>query len=959
MLYLTTISISTHARATYLAGLLRIALLALLIAIVRGALASPASPHGMPADAASYRHQYPSLSTDQVVQQATDGNPQAQHQMAMRLANGRDGLPVNQSEALRWLSIAAQRGYAQSSGIDRLPAVAIRARRNGNNSAAATNTQPVAHFSATQPDTNAATLHADASGSTDSDGDSIIRYTWWASGDAISVTNLGQSAVFTFAEPGNYRVSLAVVDAHGATHSTSRELVVLGPAAEQPADLQPANDEFIFDTTPLLSWSADTLADSYDLRVFDDTGTLLESVDGLAVAAHCALLRCQYQTTTTLSAPATFTWQLRAVNTTGASDWQSASFRRALPNPPPVAALSLSGYHNDALGLAPFTVSASPFASTDDDAIIEYQWHPGDGSAMITSTDPGAFNHTYQTPGSYVLTLTVTDTTGQQSSITRSIDAVAPVATPPERIAVARLLAQASFGPTRAAIDYVQVLGIENAIEQQLRLLGEPHLDYVTQYSNGSEREARHDIWWLDAVYGVDQLRQRVAFALSQIFVISDTGYTLSNSQYGVTHYYDQLRELAFGNYRDLLETVTLSPMMGRYLSMLQNARGDEAGITRPDENFAREVLQLFSIGLTVLELDGSPRYAPDSEGRPRPVPVYTQNNVEEFARVFTGWNYAGASRWDVPLFTGEDIINPMEPFEDYHDTGAKQLLTYPDDLPSIARDIPAGGSARDDLDMALDNIFYHPNVGPFISTQLIQRLVTSNPSPAYIARVATVFNDDGSGVRGNLGAVVRAILLDSEAREPDVTDPGYGKLREPVLRLSHLWRAFSVTPGEQSQHGELNVYSPQLTRLELATGQAPLRSPSVFNFYSPGHSPSGILENAGLVAPEFEILTDNNLIATLNRIGAQVLNHYAGNPGASYLNPSYLNYAYEESLYGNSAMLLQHLDEVLTAGSLSVELRDILLPHLDDHYDQNSWNRRFRDVIAVLLAAPDYLIQR
>lgn len=269
----------------------------------------------------------------------------------------------------------------------------------------------------------------------------------------------------------------------------------------------------------------------------------------------------------------------------------------------------------------------------------------------------------------------------------------------------------------------------------------------MQEHSNNSGRGPRHEVWWSTAVDGEDQLRLRVAFALSQLFVVSDTGYTLANAQYGITSYYQMLLDNAFGNYRELLEKVTLHPVMGLYLSMLQNSKGDSETSTRPDENYAREVLQLFSIGLYVLNADGST----DGESS------FTQDRIEAFARVFTGWNYADAGRWDRPLFTSADMISPMLPFENFHDTDEKQLLN------GVV--LPAGQDARDDLEMALDNIFEHPNVGPFIATQLIKRLVTSNPSPSYVRDLALVFDDDGTGTRGNLGAVIKALLMHEEAR--------------------------------------------------------------------------------------------------------------------------------------------------------------------------------------------------
>ncbi|MCF6299084.1 MAG: DUF1800 domain-containing protein, partial [Thiomicrorhabdus sp.] len=261
-------------------------------------------------------------------------------------------------------------------------------------------------------------------------------------------------------------------------------------------------------------------------------------------------------------------------------------------------------------------------------------------------------------------------------------------------------------------------------------------------------REPRHQIWWEVAVNGEDQLRQRVALALSQILVISDSkGLGLSDRQYAIANYYDILIKHAFGNYRDLLEEATLNPAMGVFLSMIRNQKENiETGI-RPDENYAREFLQLFTIGVAELNLDSTPKL--DHNGNT--IPSYNQKTIEAFAKVFTGWNYEGAT-W-TSYFGVEDHNKPMVAIERYHDTSEKKLLN--DHIS------PSGLTAQEDLELALDNAFKHPNVAPFISKQLIQRLVTSNPIPAYVERVARVFNDNGNGIKGDLKAVVTAILLD------------------------------------------------------------------------------------------------------------------------------------------------------------------------------------------------------
>ncbi len=264
------------------------------------------------------------------------------------------------------------------------------------------------------------------------------------------------------------------------------------------------------------------------------------------------------------------------------------------------------------------------------------------------------------------------------------------------------------------------------------------------------ESTQHHFIWWNNTIDGADQLRQRVAFALSEILVVSNRPIELQRSQFAMADYYDTLSQHAFGNYRDLLEDITLHAVMGIYLGHVKNEKADPERNIRPDENYAREVMQLFSIGLHKLNLDGTPIMNAED----KPEPAYGQFEVQEFARIFTGWNYAGVT-WSRG-HGGADNTLPMEPHEEFHDTEAKQLLE--------GAPIPAGQTARQDLEAALDNIFNHPNVGPFIGKLLIQRLVTSNPSPAYVSRVASKFNDNGQGIRGDMFAVVKAILIDLEA---------------------------------------------------------------------------------------------------------------------------------------------------------------------------------------------------
>jgi len=757
----------------------------------------------------------------------------------------------------------------------------------------------------------------------------------------------------TLPEADNHTWQVRAINPLGESESVLSSFAVGTEVIEPPqiptATAPEAGAVFLTGSTVQFQWQTDNDATLYEFYITDAINGALPITSDLLPAQLCDAQLCTHTIDLDLPVSDLHTWHVRAFHDELASGWsqRAISMVDSVGTESPVARFVISGFAGDASGLAPITISVDPSGSSDDVGIEAYEWDFGDASDTVSNTTADVVAHEYTQPGTYTLSLTVTDA-AQLSTTTTAIVTVFDPATAVSGIDASRLLAQATFGPSKASILEVQSLGIDNWIEQQFALQGPPHLDYVQQHSNGSNRAPRHEVWWRDVIEGDDQLRQRVAFALSQIFVVSDTGYTLANAQYGITHYYDLLREQAFGNYRDLLETITLNPVMGLYLSMLQNAKGDPAASTRADENFAREVLQLFSIGLYQLNLDGT------SDGSP----AFTQENVEAFARAFTGWNYADAGQWNRQPFTNADIKSPMRPFESFHDTDAKALLNSSFYQATNNGISPAGQSAREDLEFALDNIFNHPNVGPFIARQLIKRLVTSNPSGAYVSAVASVFNDNGEGVRGDLKAVVREILLHDEARTiPGIT--AYGKLREPVLRLTHLWRAFDVQPGSQSSsRGEYNTVSPQLMDLESVTGQAVLKSPSVFNFFQPTFSPAGPVADQNLVAPEFELFTESNELATANRIGRQIQQDYASNP-ADGLTTSYLNFADELSLASATTALLEHFDLVLLSGNMSDDLRTALTSHLNALPDTPAGlSQRVRDAVTLIMASPDYLVQ-
>ncbi len=354
--------------------------------------------------------------------------------------------------------------------------------------------------------------------------------------------------------------------------------------------------------------------------------------------------------------------------------------------------------------------------------------------------------------------------------------------------------------------------------------------------------------------------------------------------------------------------------------------------------------MQLFSIGLFELDVDG--RIKTDANG---PVPSYSQETVEQFAKVFTGWNLADAGEtWVSNDLTSFDKESPMVPLETYHDTTAKRLLN--------GVKLPAGQSARADLTAALDNIFDHPNVGPFIGHALIQRLVTSNPSPPYVGRVAAVFNDDGRGVRGDLQAVVRAILTDTEASNGHVDAPEtFGKVKEPVLRYTQLWRALDVQPGPRSG----GVYkTPGKTAVTIAdyTGQAVLGAPSVFNFYLPDNP---LTPGDQLVSPEIQILSEVNAASVNNDLFDQIY-HSNNRIFTSNGTEARVQIDREVALTKSTDALLDHLDVLLCAGALPAAQRRAIASHLDTlPLDEAGRVQRALDAIYCIVGSPTHLVQK
>jgi len=432
---------------------------------------------------------------------------------------------------------------------------------------------------------------------------------------------------------------------------------------------------------------------------------------------------------------------------------------------------------------------------------------------------------------------------------------------PASRDDAVRFLNQATFGATDADVERVTSIGYNAWIDEQFAKPQASHRTYwdaedAARKAVDAMAEAGQvdvlDSFYRQALTGEDQLRQRTAYALSQIFVISMQDNSVGEHARGAAGYLDMLGTYGFGNYRDLLEQVARHPMMGYYLSHLHNQKEDPVKGRVPDENFAREVMQLFSIGLKELNADGTQRLVNGNA-----VDTYTHDDIAGLAKVFTGWSWDGADTADGRFWGWGDwrdpdqLWLPMQGYTQFHSLAEKRFLGVT---------VPAQGKANPgaSLKTALDTLAAHPNVGPFIGRQLIQRLVTSNPSPAYVQRVAKAFADNGAGARGDMKAVIKAVLLDPEART--ASDAAGGKLREPVLRLTALLRAFGAT----SDSGK---YLIRITDDPgAALGQTPLRSPSVFNFYRPGYVPPGTEAGSlGLTVPEMQITHETTVAGYAN----------------------------------------------------------------------------------------------
>jgi uncharacterized protein (DUF1800 family) len=552
---------------------------------------------------------------------------------------------------------------------------------------------------------------------------------------------------------------------------------------------------------------------------------------------------------------------------------------------------------------------------------------------------------------------------GSASSGSGSSSSAPPVVVVPTSALASRFLTQATFGPNDSEITSVINSGYAGWVNAQLAMpVSATHLAHMdarlielraanaTANVNATQF---YESFWKQAATSPDQLRQRVKLALSEIFVVSYSGD--GQDARGLASYYDMLGKDAFGNFRTLLEDVTYHPAMGRYLTYIGNQKENAATGRSPDENYAREVMQLMTLGLYQLNLDGTVKT--DLFGNTQP--TYTSDDIKGLAKVFTGLSWYHPTPTVNTFFGGNrdaaSYTTPMLMYNTYHSISAKSFLGT-----NIAAVTATTVDGTADIKTALDTLFNNPNVGPFISRQLIQRLVTSNPSPAYVSRVASVFNNNGAGVRGDMGAVVKAILMDDEARTAS-SDITYGKLREPIVRMANWMRAFEVT----SQSGSYLLGS---TSANTLLGQSALNSPSVFNFFRPGFiPPNTVLGSKNKLAPEFQLVDEVYVASYVNLMQTAVNTGVGSTPTGGTGSDIRSSYTKELALAGDPTALVERVNSLLYYGQMSDVLKTKIITAVTavnittGTQTQIDTARLNRVKLAVFLglASPEFLVQR
>lgn len=665
-----------------------------------------------------------------------------------------------------------------------------------------------------------------------------------------------------------------------------------------------------------------------------------------------------------------------------------------VPTPSNVVSMKITSVDNPKVSIAqdisvmnpiPILTSATPMSFNPGTATIVLHGHKFINGAQVLvngAANPAAWNGTTQLTATVNLTepgnldLQVLNPAPGPAA---SADLIALVnGTPPVPVVdpddASRFLEQATFGATDADIHHLSMIGYQAWLNEQFAMPVTKQVPLIQQelmlnnppcasgnvkcnaalfLQNSNDEQFVQNSFWQQAITGNDELRQRVRYALNEMLVISSNNSSgVQSYPRGEANYYDLLGADVFTNFRTILNDVTLNPEMGIFLSMLGNDKGNAT--TDPDENYAREVMQLFSIGLWQLNDDGTQKLG----GNGQPIPTYSNNDVMGLAKVFTGfsWNIPGNTSdagWSnccayVGPGYGEDL-EPMRSYASHHSTAEKQFL---------GATIPAGSDNADaDLKTALDTIFNHPNVPPFVSKQLIQHLVTSNPSPAYVSRVSAVFKDDGTGVRGNMKAVITAILLDPEARDTAnfSGNPEYGKVREALVRYTEWARAFTA----QSRTGSFNLESTEDPIFGL--GEMSLRSPTVFWWFSPGYVPPGTsIAAANLTAPEMQMTNVSTVVGYINYLQDAIGGDAGNGPDL------FASYGTEIALASTPDKLVDRLNLLLMAGEMSGTLQaqisaaisGIPIPSGDPSAIQAAELARVQTAIYLVMASPDFSAQ-
>ncbi len=544
--------------------------------------------------------------------------------------------------------------------------------------------------------------------------------------------------------------------------------------------------------------------------------------------------------------------------------------------------------------------------------------------------------------------------------------------------AASRFLGQAAWGGNPTEIDQVISSGQAAWLDQQMAMpIEQTFVDWLVERGYGYQA---YKIFpranaggagmmpglWRRLMSHPDLVRQRIALALSEFFVCSAdkliTG--IGFGQFAVGFYWDVLEKNAFGNFRDLLEDVSLSPMMGIYLNTKGNTKATTGRV--PDQNYAREVMQLFSIGLIQLNPDGTEK----KDGQGNPLETYSNEDVEGLSKVFTGWNFdtrETTSTDDAFWQNGRWLSRPMLLTEAKHSPEEKTFL---------GTRIPAGTQGLPSLKIALDTLFNHANTGPFFAKQMIQRLVTSNPTPAYVQRVAVVFANNGQGVRGDLKAVFKAILLDAEARQLDAggSHSSFGKLREPMVRFIQWARTFSAVSVQKFENGQPTVgvvpstkyneewvIANRFIHTESELGQAPLYAPSVFNYFRPGYTPPhSAIATQGLLAPEFQILTEPAIVGYVNFMQKTVNNGESVGPAGTPVGALRADYEPYLDMAINPTELLNTLTLYLAPHAFSaaqINAMANMLAAIPTTTD--GLKKRVYTAVLLIMCVPDYLIQR